>query len=275
MKREKSTALLAFALVVSTSCASPRGTVHSSVGSRVGSSLRLTVLTWNLLHGVNDEGEHNLEAKGAYISAQEADLVFVQEIDERCTRSRDVDQMAVLAELTGMDAAFGAFMPYQGGRYGLGTLSARPVVNTRDLRLPEGDEPRVALFREVEVLGRTLLSVNVHFNWTRDDTSRFAQAEALLEELETIDLPVIVAGDYNDTPESRTLRAFYDAGFEHVETPGPSWNARSPSVDIDHILIRNGRGLRLESLGGVVVPESTLSDHRPVRGLIRAHAVSE
>ena len=232
-------------------------------------SVDLTLLTWNILHGASDEGELNLEAKGRYLSDQAADLVFLQEIDDHCERSGRVDQMAFLGRISGMDAAFGSFMPYQGGRYGLGTLSSLPVRATRSLRLPEGDEPRVALFSEVEVLGRSLLAVNVHLNWTQDDTSRYAQARALLAELETIDLPTIVAGDFNDVPTSRTMEAFFAAGFVQVEEPGPSWNARAPSVDIDHVLVRSGQGLRLESLGGEVLNERALSDHRPVRGRIR------
>lgn len=144
-----------------------------------------------------------------------------------------------------------------------------PVRETQSVRLPEGDEPRVALLSEVEVLGRPLLAVNLHLNWTKDDTFRYAQARALLAELETLDLPMIVAGDFNDTPESRTMQAFFAAGFEPVEAPGPSWNARTPSVDIDHILVRTGRGLELMPLGGEVLAERDLSDHRPVRGRIR------
>ena len=80
---------------------------------------------------------------------------------------------------------------------------------------------------------------------------------------------MIVAGDFNDTPDSRTMQAFFAAGFETVEAPGPSWNARTPSVDIDHILVRTGRGLELMPLGGEVLEERDLSDHRPVRGRIR------
>jgi len=91
----------------------------------------------------------------------------------------------------------------------------------------------------------------------------------LLTELETLDLPMIVAGDFNDIPDSRTMGAFFAAGFAPVEAPGPSWDARTPSVDIDHILVRNGRGLELEPLGGKVLVERDLSDHRPVRGRIR------
>ena len=232
----------------------------------------LTVLTWNILHGADADGGLNLEAKGEYIRGQAADLVFLQELDENCERSGRVDQMEVLGGITGTDAAFGSFMPYQGGRYGLGTLSALPVLATRSFRLPEGDEPRVALFREVEVLGRPLLTVNLHFNWTEDDTSRYAQARALLAELESLALPMIVAGDFNDVPGSRTIEAFLEAEFVPVEKPGPSWNALEPSVDIDHIFVRSGQGLDLEPLGGEVLDERTLSDHRPVRGRIRVMA---
>ncbi len=248
-------------LLLVTACATGR--------ARQPESVELTILTWNILHGASAEGELNLEAKGRYISEQAADLVFLQEIDENCERSGHVDQMTVLGRISAMDAAFGTFMPYQGGRYGLGTLSSLPVSATRSLRLPEGDEPRVALWREVRVLERPLLTVNVHFNWTKDDTFRYVQARALLAELETLDLPMIVAGDFNDTPDSRTMRAFFDAGFEPVEAPGPSWNARAPSRDIDHILVRSGQGLRVEPLGGEVLEELSLSDHRPVRGRIR------
>lgn len=234
------------------------------------SSVELTVLSWNILHGATDEGELNLQAKARYISEQHADLVHLQEIDENCERTGGVDQMAVLGDLTGMDPAFGAFMPYQGGRYGLGTLSTLPVRSTRSLTLPEGGEPRVALLQEVEILGRPLLVVNLHFDWREDDTARYAQARALLTELETLELPMIVAGDFNATPESRTMQAFFGAGFITVESPGPSFNARQPSIDIDHILVRSGGDLKLEPLGGHVLDEPVLSDHRPVRGRIRA-----
>lgn len=235
-------------------------------------STDLSILTWNILHGASAEGELNLEAKGRYISDRSADLVFLQEIDERCERSDRVDQMGFLSEITGMNSAFGSFMPYQGGRYGLGSLTSLPVRSTRALRLPDGDEPRVALIYEVEVLGQPLLAVNVHFNWTQDDTSRFAQAAALLTELDSTDLPVIVGGDFNDDPDSRTVKAFFEAGFRQVESPGASWNALAPSVDIDHILVRSGKKLRLEPLGGKVLAESTLSDHRPVAARIRVYA---
>lgn len=232
-------------------------------------SSELTLLSWNLLHGADEQGNLNLEAKGRYIRERQATLVFLQEIDAGCERTRGVDQMSELGRLASLEPRFAAFMPYQGGHYGLGMLSALPITSSRSIRLPEGGEPRVALALEVELLGAKLLAVDVHFDWILDDTARFAQAQALLTELASSKLACIVAGDFNDRPQSRTLAAFYAAGFAHLEQPGNSWNARAPSKDIDHILWRNGAGLELEALFGAVLEETSLSDHRPVLGRLR------
>ena len=246
--------------------------VVAARASPAESGVELSLLSWNILHGADADGHLNLDAKGRFLTEQDADVVLLQEVDRKCARSGSVDQIGELARVTGMHPAFGAFMPYQGGEYGMGALSGLPVQRSRSVKLPDGLEPRVALVLELEVLGETLLVVNVHFNWTRDDTARFAQACALLEELQKIDHAVIVAGDFNDRPESKSLERFYDAGFRHVDEPGPSFSAKNPRVDIDHILIRDGERLRLEKVAGGVAAESTLSDHRPVFGTVRAVA---
>ncbi len=224
-------------------------------------SRELTVMSWNLLHGADEFGNLNLEAKGAYLARQCSDLVSLQEIDRKCARSGAVDQLSVLADLTGMEPQFGSFMAYDGGHYGMGSLSALPSLGSRALELPPGDEPRVALIREVRVLEHSMLFVNVHFNWIEDDRARFAQAQALLLALESQELPCIIAGDFNDRPGSRTLEAFYASGFVHVEPAGPTWNARAPSKDIDHVLIRSGPDLKVEALGGRILDGDLLSDH--------------
>ena len=244
-----------------TSCAGPEPAGPSSA--------ELRLLTWNILHGADSSGEMNLEEKGHYLAADPAQVVFLQEVDRECERTRGVDQMAVLARLTGKTPAFGSFMPFQGGEYGMGMLSSLPIESTKSIRLPDGNEPRVALTMGVTLFERPLLLVNVHFNWIRDDAARLAQATALLEALARIDAAVVVAGDYNDIPGSRTLQAFTDAGFRQVDPPGASFSTSQPRVDIDHILIRDGGGLSLEAIEGGVVRTTDLSDHFPVFGRVR------
>ncbi|MBK8179413.1 MAG: endonuclease/exonuclease/phosphatase family protein [Planctomycetes bacterium] len=229
----------------------------------------MSLVTWNLLHGANEQGALNLEAKGRYLRGLQADLTFLQEIDRGCRRTGAVDQMQVLGAITQQRPAFASFMDYQGGEYGLGMLTGLPAFEPLALRLPDGDEPRAALLWEVEVEGERLLCVNVHFNWVEDDGARFAQATALLAVLATRGGACIVAGDFNDRPGSRTLAAFQAAGFRHADPHGPTWNAREPSKDIDHVLIRSGAGLALESLGGAILDGDLLSDHRAVNVRLR------
>ena len=177
--------------------------------------------------------------------------------------------MAFLAEGSGRAPGFGSFMPFQGGRYGMGMLSSLPVREYRSLRLPDGNEPRVALILETTVLDEPLVAADVHFNWIPDDTARFAQAKALLDHLDTIDAAAIVVGDFNDVPESRTLKLYFDAGFTQVDRLEPSFSSDRPRIDIDHVLIRSGDRLEIESLGGEVVDGLKLSDHRPVAAKVR------
>ena len=148
------------AILVLSSCATPA----------TPTTRDLEILSWNILHGANAKGELNLAEKRDYLRESSADLIFLQEIDKVCERSGDVDQMLYLAEDSDLVPGFGAFMPYQGGEYGLGTLSRLPVAHYHSLRLPDGNEPRVALILETTILDRSLIAANVHFNWIRDDT---------------------------------------------------------------------------------------------------------
>ncbi|MEM7231166.1 MAG: endonuclease/exonuclease/phosphatase family protein [Planctomycetota bacterium] len=230
----------------------------------------IEILSWNILHGANADGELNLGEKRDFLAESSADLIFLQEVDQNCERSGNVDQMQFLAEGTARVPGFGSFMSFQGGEYGMGMLSSLPVLEYRSLRLPDGNEPRVALIMEAEVCGQAFVAANVHFNWIRDDTARYAQAQALLEHLNHLGYATVVAGDFNDVPESRTLKLFLDAGFTQIDPIEPSFSSENPRIDIDHVLIRGNEFLSLAGLGGRVIDGRKLSDHRPVRARIRA-----
>ena len=102
----------------------------------------LRVLTYNIHHGEGTDGKFDLDRIAKLISAQEPDLVALQEIDVKTARASGVDQAAKLAKLTGMHYAFGRFMKYDGGEYGQMVLSKHPILRQLNLRLPDGHEPR-------------------------------------------------------------------------------------------------------------------------------------
>jgi endonuclease/exonuclease/phosphatase family metal-dependent hydrolase len=239
-------------------------TVLRQLGTPASTPIR--VATYNIRHGVGMDDALRLERTAATLRGIDADLIGLQEVDSAVRRSDGVDQARVLGDLLGMQSAFGAFMPYQGGAYGMAILSRWPIVRTTSLRLPEGNEPRVALVAEVEQPGGTRLTVvNVHFDWVEDDEFRYAQARVVRAMLDTLSTPWVLLGDFNDEPGSRTLRLLMRAGDEatkpdsaHLTFPA----APAPIKEIDFI-VAGPRG-RWRVGNAMVVDERVASDHRPV-----------
>ncbi|MCL4740580.1 MAG: endonuclease/exonuclease/phosphatase family protein [Phycisphaerales bacterium] len=225
------------------------------------------VLTYNIRHGEGMDGIIDLERIAAVIRDAAPDVVALQEVDSGVARSGGVDQAETLGELTGMAHAFAPFMEYQGGEYGLAVLSAHPIVSTRAIQLPPGrHEPRAALAVGIALPeGPPLTIVCLHLDWLEDDSERFAQAEALIGALEGPSA-AILAGDFNDTPGSRTIGAFEAAGFlaaEPQRSGAETFPADLPRTRIDYIMHRPSFAFvaEAETLG-----ESVASDHRPVLG---------
>lgn len=225
----------------------------------------LDVVTYNIRHGRGMDDRVDLERTAAVLRQQVPDIIALQEVDERVQRSGRVDQARELGRMLRMGHSFGAFMDYQGGRYGMATLSRFPIITSWSIALPDGSEPRVALATEIELPNRArIVAVNVHFDWLDDDNDRYRQAVALGRVLDTLSLPYIVLGDFNDQRNSRTVRQFQDMAVE-LRKPSAdrfTFSSTSPTKEIDHIFVGPERPWRIESIA--VIDEKVASDHRPV-----------
>jgi endonuclease/exonuclease/phosphatase family metal-dependent hydrolase len=229
----------------------------------------ITVATYNIRHGRGMDERVDLARTAAAIRRLDADIVALQEVDRRVQRSGGDDQAAVLGELLDRHSAFGAFFPYQGGEYGMALLSRHPLDRVTPLRLPDGNEPRIALMAQLVLpSGARLQVVNVHFDWVRDDSLRVRQVDALAAVLDTVSLPMILLGDFNDVPESRTMRR-WQSRFVALDKPADdpfTFSSTAPSKAIDHILLAppsrwDGRSVR-------VITDTVTSDHRAVVGRV-------
>jgi endonuclease/exonuclease/phosphatase family metal-dependent hydrolase len=225
----------------------------------------LRVLSYNIKHGRGNDNVVDLERTAAVVRAVAPDVVGLQEVDQRATRSGDVDQAARLGELLRMQHAFGRFMDFQGGGYGMAILSRHPIAATRSVQLPEGNEPRIALSVDVQLPNDGVLTVvNVHFDWVGSDAFRFAQAQALTRHLDGLTTPYILLGDFNDLPDSRTLGLFTArAGEARKPADGRfTFPSTAPAKEIDFIFFAPRAGWRSRDVR--VVDERVASDHRPV-----------
>ena len=234
------------------------------------SATKLRVASYNIRHGEGTDNRLDLERTAALIKNITPDFIALQEVDYRATRSDSVDQTAFLADAVSMKYnAFGAFMNFQGGQYGLSILSKFPIEKTHEIRLPDGNEPRVALACEIRVSDQqTLMVINVHVDWVKDDAFRFAQASVVSKFINRLEIPYILLGDFNDTLGSRTL-ALLSKNTLPVEKPLNNhftFPSTEPSQEIDYIFVAPPQSWAVEDSRVFDAPMT--SDHRPILGLL-------
>jgi len=230
----------------------------------------LRAATYNIKHGRGMDNKLDLDRTAKAIKSLKADIVALQEVDDRTKRCGGVNQVAELGRRLNMHAAYGSFMSYDGGWYGMGLLSKHPLVNTTPIRLPDGNEPRIALVVDIRLPGGQVISaVNVHFDWVDDDGFRFAQAAKVKEVILALHRPTILLGDFNDVPKSRTLGLFSSAFAEVAKPTGRNFTfpANGPNTEIDYIFVSPKE--RWKTSSAQVVPEKLASDHRPVTATLR------
>jgi endonuclease/exonuclease/phosphatase family metal-dependent hydrolase len=230
----------------------------------------LRVATYNIRHGRGMDDRVALERTATALRMLDADIIGLQEVDRRATRSGNVDQAEMLAGLLGMRHAFGAFMDHDGGEYGMAILSRHRIVGVQRVRLPEGEEPRIALSVSVELPGYdTVTVVNVHFDWVNDDAARYRQARAVAAHVDTLSYPWLLLGDFNDSRSSRTLRLFRDRvrPERKPSAANETFPADDPVREIDYVLASQGSSWEVREIE--VVADSVTSDHRPVVATVR------
>ena len=229
----------------------------------------LRVVTYNIKHGRGMDEKVDLARTAAVLKPLNPDVVGLQEVDDRASRSGSVPEAEHLGKALGMNHAFGKFMDFQGGAYGMGILVRHPIVRTESVTLPVGNEPRIALVVETRLPdGRTITIINVHFDWVRDDGFRFAQASVLTKYLDALKTPYVLIGDFNDGPDSRTLALFKSRATEARKPAGASFTFPSdkPEREIDYVFFSPSSAFTAREVR--VIDEQVASDHRPVLAVL-------
>lgn len=225
----------------------------------------LKVMCYNTRHANGMDGRVDVERLARRIQASGADLVGLQEIDRRTNRSGGVDQIAELGRLLGFYSAYGAFMEYDGGQYGLGVLSRFPIVASRSVPIPDRKEPRVALLATIELpSGGQVCLADIHFDCIEDDAERYCQALIVASELKKLDSPCLLMGDFNDEPETRTLEVFRSFMLE-AKKPSDArmtFPSDAPEREIDFMFVSPPSRWVVRSVE--VLADSMTSDHRPI-----------
>jgi endonuclease/exonuclease/phosphatase family metal-dependent hydrolase len=224
----------------------------------------LKVISYNIHHGTDKEEVNTLAEMGAYIKQSQADLVGLQEVDSMCNRSGKVDQMKVLAEITGMHYAFLRHFAYDGGAYGLGILSKYPIStqqNDKISSIKNGEKRSLALLTARISLpnDQSIDFSTVHY--ALDQSTRMIQAKETLAFLKG-KVPVILTGDFNAEPgtaEINLLSSQFKMADTNLDNTFPTLE---PIKKIDFIWTSKDH---LEKVSSTHIPTTIhWSDHLPL-----------
>lgn len=222
------------------------------------SSIELRLLCYNVRNCVGLDEEFSPERIAKIIKDNDVEAVALQELDS-VTKRHPVDVLGELAELTGMYPTFGPSIDHQGGKYGIGVLTKQKPISHRRVPLPCRSEPRSLLIVELQDYYYCSTHLSLH------EADRITSMGIIISELSKLNKPVILAGDFNDTRNSKAMKLL--ATEFYVFPKGGNANtfpADKPKSEIDFVALYTGKGAKATLKSHTVLNCPVESDHRPI-----------
>lgn len=233
----------------------------------------IRVMSYNIHHGRGTDGKVDIERIAQVIKEAKPDIVGVQELDRGVQRSGGIDEIGEIARITGMTYYFDKNIEFQGGAYGNAVLTRFPILQQTNsyYKSVHPGERRAVQQVVVDVNGRKLVFLNTHMDYRPEDEERWMNMSELEQVVKTYHgLPMILTGDLNDDPDSRTHKRFkemfVDAWEAAGEGDGFTYVGSDRSKRLDYVLVSKSDALKVET---VRVIQTDASDHRPVVAEIR------
>jgi len=194
-----------------------------------------TIASYNVHKCVGTDGRFDPGRIAAVVAEIDADLIALQEADERFGSKEgllDLDWLEKNASLVRVDER--TDVPSHGWHGNVILARERAVSHVRRLRLP-GLEPRGALIVDLDLKGVPLRIIAAHLGLLR--RSRSQQASALLEATHSAQRATILMGDLNEwRVRNRSSLLGLMPHFGPVHAAVPSFPSRYPLLALDRIL---------------------------------------
>ena len=235
-------------------------TVYSQSYPQTENTIR--IMSYNVRNATGMDNTVDYQRIADVITNTAPNVVALQELDSVTNRSNGVDVLSRLASLTAMYPVYGASIPYDGGKYGIGVLSKEKPVSWKRIPLPAREEARSLLMVEF----KDYILCCTHFSLNADD--RQASVSIINQAVESYNKPVILAGDINAIPSSPVLKAFQENWGILSDTTKFTFPSDNANRTIDYILGYTPKGYTY-SVWQTHVLNTLASDHLPLFADVR------
>lgn len=186
----------------------------------------------------NKSGVNSAEMVAKMMGEWKLDAISLNELDSCNTRSGiGVYQLEAFAKLMGgWNINFASAIQFRGGTYGIGVAVPYEILDRWTVRLPKEDDKEVRALSVVET--EKFVFCSTHLGLT--DAAQLSQVDAINAFVEKhfkgYGKPVLLAGDFNATPESETISRLSGRWQILSSTDSYTYSTSKPSKCIDYIL---------------------------------------
>ena len=226
----------------------------------------ITMMTYNIKgHGITSS---RLENIGKVINYWVADIVALQEVDNRTVIGMKHNYLGDLAELIGMHSIF---LPCVGTYYGVGLLTKDDTISVTTKVFPFTDSTKDKEDRGVIVAEfKDFYFMATHYSLNAND--RDTATKWIIDFAQNSDKAVFVAGDFNAQPTYRAMVTFKNNGFKILNDVNTyTYPSTDPKSCIDMVLcygdFEEAKKYEVVDSGICSTPGvdlTTASDHLPV-----------
>lgn len=170
--------------------------------------MHIRIITYNIHRAIGVDRRFRPERIATILAHYQADLVFLQEVDDGAPRSRELDLAKELAQILDYPYfAVGHNVTLRKGRYGNATLSRFPILREANIDLTIDSSTIGSLIRRgcqhttLELPGGfSLEAFNLHLGLSAREREKQIGLLVNASEFRRVqpEIPLLVAGDFND-----------------------------------------------------------------------------
>lgn len=227
-------------------------------------------MTFNIQHALDYQKQ--IIDTGLFVDAikkYDADICCLNEVRGEGPIEGYTDQTNALGDGLGFYRYFGEAIKIGGtSPYGNAVVSRFPFESAETVSIPvspsktedEYHEPRCVIKAVIEIDGKEICFLICHMGLS--DKERIEAVKTICRLIDNTNLPIILTGDFNTTPDDDVLSPIYERLCDADDKAGKkgvfTYASYSPEIKIDYIFYRG-----LECVSSEVITE-IYSDHFPI-----------